>query len=319
MVKIGYKVLLAADVWTYTPRTLTEIKGTPRSDLVGADEPIYTRLDANVSTRSSHSALDVWHMPKASIVTSGTIGLHLKETVEKRSAITPVTGTIGVPAATWTSVDIQPPAGEIWDVIVTMFHGIAGQWYYTAAGILCYFDGTSEYWKLYRSIASGSYGDATTFLSDRMYLTNTKYLRIKHYAGGGAVTGYRQYWGFKLGASKIPSHTLKNPSELPVWKRDKVIAFEPLRPYGCEIFDGLRYREAIMLEEDTPLLIDEKGNIIERLTVYAFLDDFEALFKDIITDTTKRPMMTYMRADSVKRKLGWEKYLDKWKVEGIEF
>jgi len=49
MVKIGYKVLLAADVWTYTPRTMTGITGTPRSDLVGADESIYTRLDETIS------------------------------------------------------------------------------------------------------------------------------------------------------------------------------------------------------------------------------------------------------------------------------
>jgi len=49
MVKIGYKVLLAADVWTYTPRAITRFTGTPRSELVGIDEPIYTRLDKKVS------------------------------------------------------------------------------------------------------------------------------------------------------------------------------------------------------------------------------------------------------------------------------
>jgi len=53
MVKIGYKVLLAADVWTYTPRGLTGFTGTQRSDLVGADESIYTRLDEKVSSRAS--------------------------------------------------------------------------------------------------------------------------------------------------------------------------------------------------------------------------------------------------------------------------
>jgi len=233
--------------------------------------------------------------------------------------IAPVTGTVSVPANTWVNVDIQPPADEVWDAMVSMFHGIPGQWYYWQGGQLCYFDGTTEYGKLYRSIQSGSYGDATTFLSDRMYLTNAKYARIKHFAYGGAVTGFYAYWGFKLECSKVPKSSYNPMSKPSVWRRDKVIAFEPLRPHGCEIFDGLRYREAIILEEDTLLRKDERGNIIERLTVYVFLDDFEALFKDIIADTTKRPMMTHMRDDSVKRKLGWEKYIDKWREKGIEF
>lgn len=50
----------AAQVWGYATRVLTGFTGTPRSDLVGADETIYTRLDAAVSTRSSHAAADVW-------------------------------------------------------------------------------------------------------------------------------------------------------------------------------------------------------------------------------------------------------------------
>jgi len=56
MVKIGYKVLLAADVWTYTPRTLTGFTGTPRTDLVGADESIHTRLDKKISAIEDFAA-----------------------------------------------------------------------------------------------------------------------------------------------------------------------------------------------------------------------------------------------------------------------
>ena len=51
---------IASAVWAYSTRTLAGFTGTPRSDLVGADEPIYTRLDVAVSSRSSHSAADVW-------------------------------------------------------------------------------------------------------------------------------------------------------------------------------------------------------------------------------------------------------------------
>jgi len=36
-------------VWEYITRTLTGFTGTPRSNLVGADEPIYTRLDKKIT------------------------------------------------------------------------------------------------------------------------------------------------------------------------------------------------------------------------------------------------------------------------------
>jgi len=39
----------SSDIWTYVTRTLTRVTGTPRSDLVGADEAIYTRLDETLS------------------------------------------------------------------------------------------------------------------------------------------------------------------------------------------------------------------------------------------------------------------------------
>jgi len=51
---------VATDVWAYATRTLTGFTGTPRSDLVGLDEAVYTRLDVAVSTRSSHAAADIW-------------------------------------------------------------------------------------------------------------------------------------------------------------------------------------------------------------------------------------------------------------------
>jgi hypothetical protein len=62
----------AAEVWGYATRELTGITGTPRTNLIGADESLdahgYTsaraikldNLDAAISSRSSHSATDVW-------------------------------------------------------------------------------------------------------------------------------------------------------------------------------------------------------------------------------------------------------------------
>lgn len=37
------------EIWSYVTRTLTRFTGAPRSDLVGADEAIYTRLDKKIT------------------------------------------------------------------------------------------------------------------------------------------------------------------------------------------------------------------------------------------------------------------------------
>jgi len=62
----------AAEVWAYATRELTGITGTPRTNIIGADETLDThgyttvragkldQLDAAISSRSSHSAADVW-------------------------------------------------------------------------------------------------------------------------------------------------------------------------------------------------------------------------------------------------------------------
>jgi len=83
MVKIGYKVLLAADVWTYTPRTLTKITGTPRSDLVGADENIYTRLDEKVSS------IEAFDHTIPAVPVAGTWGEKFKPFVNPKCIIIP--------------------------------------------------------------------------------------------------------------------------------------------------------------------------------------------------------------------------------------
>jgi len=61
-----------AVIWNYSVRTLTDLTGKPRSDLLGADQDLATigytsaraakldNLDVAVSTRSSHTAADVW-------------------------------------------------------------------------------------------------------------------------------------------------------------------------------------------------------------------------------------------------------------------
>ena len=62
----------AAQVWAYATRELTGLTGTPRLDLIGANESLDThgyttvragkldQLDAAISSRSSHVAADIW-------------------------------------------------------------------------------------------------------------------------------------------------------------------------------------------------------------------------------------------------------------------
>jgi len=84
MVKIGYKVLLAADVWTYGTRELTDINGTPRTSLVGANEPIYTRLDEKLSGKETFEDA----IPAAPL--SGTYGKKFKDLVNPMRVLVPL-------------------------------------------------------------------------------------------------------------------------------------------------------------------------------------------------------------------------------------
>jgi len=57
----------AAQVWAYAARTITALTGQPRTDLLGEDADFEAgvgvrkgRLDAAISSRSSHAAADIW-------------------------------------------------------------------------------------------------------------------------------------------------------------------------------------------------------------------------------------------------------------------
>lgn len=57
----------AAQVWGYAARTITALTGQPRTDLLGEDADFEAgtgtrkaRIDATISSRSSHAAADIW-------------------------------------------------------------------------------------------------------------------------------------------------------------------------------------------------------------------------------------------------------------------
>lgn len=64
----------AADVWGYSARTITALTGQPRTDLMGEDASFEggtgtrkARIDATISSRSSHAAADIWSVATRTI------------------------------------------------------------------------------------------------------------------------------------------------------------------------------------------------------------------------------------------------------------
>jgi len=313
MVKIGYKVLLAADVWTYTPRTLTGFTGKPRSELVGADECIYTRLNRKATAIKGFDDL----IPVTPV--SGSYGEKLKEMVIRYERIE-AQGSVSIGAGVSTSIVIQPPAGEYWEISISTIlqtgapSARANPRLYDAT--LATYGGRAHSW--YREDSTSDSGG-----QGHRLISNTQYIDI--YGSNQDTVGrtlYYAYSGFKIKSSSIPKAKIIRLTEIkkPELHNPSVPTLpdylSPLQKYAFYDFEG---DEAILLEKDTPLAKDEKGNIIERLTAWVKLKSFERLFGDLIADTTKRPLMTYIRDRSVAKKMGWGKYVDKWKAEGIEF
>ena len=65
----------AADIWGIAVRTITALTGTPRTDLIGEDASFEaaagrpSKLDAAISSRSTHAAGDVWAVATRALTT----------------------------------------------------------------------------------------------------------------------------------------------------------------------------------------------------------------------------------------------------------
>jgi len=313
MVKIGYKVLLAADVWTYTPRSLTKFTGTPRSDLVGADEVIYTRLDEKISPIKGFD-----HTIPVTPV-SGSYGEKFKQMIIRYAVIGPTVGSVSVGAGASADLDVQPPAGETWEISLGgQCTGYAGN-----RGRIGYYDGVTHYVGM--THWDENIGGVSMYFA---LIDNSVYARLNVINRGTATFDFTYgYSGYKVKSSSIRRAKLTPTREL-IEKMSEVRRLKnggsavlpdwckPLEPYAYIDQDG---DIAIYLEKDVPLRVDDKGNVIERLTISVKLKSFETLFAEEIADSTKRPLMTYIREKSVRDNMGWEKYVDKWRDEGIEF
>jgi hypothetical protein len=208
-------------------------------------------------------------------------------------------GSVTIAASTTTYVNIQPPAGETWLVwIDTLYDYPAYQVYYDDYDGITRRRHTGQY-------TGGGYGDIRPHLHVMKILTNALYGSLEFYNGAtSAYTGYYGYSGFKLSMPLWSPKRLNDP--VPAFKRPTQFPIpanvSQLAKYIVDIFVDGKYQQAIVLEEDTPLAVDEKGNVIESLSVYARVEDF---IKNL----------TALKADPVG--LGWKKYFDKWASEGI--
>ena len=211
--------------------------------------------------------------------------------------ITQTQGSVSVAASATATVDIQPSSGETWLVWIDL--GAI----YTGGRCSYYdFDGASSRQHLYDNGDGGDYGH----LGVLKILTDSLYARLS-FTNNDAVehTAVYGYSGFKLSEPKWQPLRLEAD---PVWKRELTVELpdqiKALERYACEIWDGIRYRPAIILESDRPLAVDPKTkNPVERLTSYVYIDDFVKNL-DII------------KADPIKT--GYKRYIDRWREEGIE-
>jgi hypothetical protein len=189
----------------------------------------------------------------------------------------------------------------------------------TAAVTMNYCDNDGTNWRLHlNTLYNYSYYLGGGYTVSRI-LTNSLYATLQWYNGSSTnyVTGYYGYSGFKLSQPLWTPKRLTDSMAGKPWKKAKskplpdlisaldkyaydILGIDPNRPNNYDL--------GIILEEGTPLAIDPATNFpIERVTVFVKADvlaDLIAKFKAKTAD----PVIT-----------GYAKYLDKWKLEGIDF
>jgi len=261
----------------------------------------------------------VWERLIPAVPVSGAFEEKVKQMIMGYELVR-ATGSFSVAAGSLGVVNVQPAAGEYW------IGAFAAQIATAVAGseaFCCHWGGTTRYggmtlmaggeiWPkaaLYTVIDNVLYAQIGTVNADTAaHLMFYSYYAIKIKSSSASIAKFTPTRRLLSEMNRV-RHNPHSSITLPDY-------LKPLEKYAFISPEG---EVAIYLEKDVPLRRDERGNIIERLTVYCRLKDFERLFGDLIADTTKRPLMTHIRARSVERKMGWEKYIDKWKAEGIEF
>jgi len=216
--------------------------------------------------------------------------------------------------------DIIPPAGETW---LISFGALMGTDVGDSTSSCCIYDTVDA--RLYELFFNRFSVDARSSNSGGVHaITSESHARI--YAFNADTTARDSkyvYSGFKVKSSSIRiskryyscahARTVRHNPHSSVTLPDYI---KPLEKYAFIDFEG---DVSILLEKDVPLARDEKGNVVEIRNVWCKLRSFERLFAEEIADTTKRPLMSFIRVKAVRNKMGWERCIDKWREEGIEF
>jgi len=222
-------------------------------------------------------------------------------------------GTVSVAANSTGYVTIQPPPGETWWVEIALDNPCtsAGSWadYRDYDGsidrghVVCY--------------TQGSYGWVRPFVIISRILTNSLYgyASFRNTCTNTMLMCY-SYSGFKLSQPIWTPKRIGGSERMLPFKREATrplpSALSGLEKYACEV-RGLdptkpdEYVLAIVLEEDTVLASDPAtGFPIERFSAYVAAETLA----DLITKFKRREF------DPIKA--GFEKYLIKWRKEGLE-
>jgi len=224
---------------------------------------------------------------------------------------------VSVSADSTVIVDIRPPSGETWFVFIdaVLRSDVAGSYIYIARDCPDTIPCVHNWCEI-----AGSYGLKYPTLSVTKILTYDYYVYIyaKNSDTSNSRTLFYGYSGFKLSKPLyLPERNMQLRNQLREQiRRMKTTEFripdevEALRDSIVDVYDLSegKWRQAIILEKDTPLAKDERtGHVIERLSVMCYVDDF-------INNILKRLKLGQLDLE----RSGWKKYFEKWRNEGIK-
>jgi len=229
-------------------------------------------------------------------------------------------GVISLAAYTSGTVAIQPAAGETW--LISIGQGILA---YDGASYIYEYAGVTPH---YLTINKGATGFRSSSHFSKATIDNTWYLELYAYNPDGVAHDWTYaYSGYKIKSSSLRiarftvCERLEEEYELRKLSSDigSIALPDYLEPLRDRAFTDLDGDTAILFEKDVPLRKDEKGNVIERLTAWFKVKDFERIFGDIIEDPAKRPIMHHIKERDADGRMGWLRYMKKFEEEGIEF
>jgi len=232
--------------------------------------------------------------------------------------LTQSANTVSISGLSTYTVTIQPPSGESWLVWINAFADdtMAGTYvaYYAYNGT----SATLQYASYAGENASGNTapGYSTPRIGMLELLTSSLYGQVAiHNQETSSITGGYGYSGFQLSQPLWTPKRLTDPGKPFIVPTDATLPdpIQPLAKYEALIL-GLDptkpndYVLGIILERDTPLAVDPAtGQVVERGSAFVSADALANLITQF-----KSGQLDYVKA-------GYEKYLLKWKAEGIDF